>query len=150
MSNFRGSALSAAAALLLFPASKLPQDAASSPAGQGNQQTPASTPASQPQDPNHKHTPFDDFLIRGTVFTDKALAFPGVQLRVRRVGEKKFRWQDLSNSRGNFALRVPYGSSYEVFTHAKGFRDQSRTIEAKKGLTEENLAFKMESIGGKK
>src|SRR5882762_10386619 len=41
-----------------------------------------------------KYSHANDFLIRGTVFTDKALSFPGVQLRIRRTGEKKFRWED--------------------------------------------------------
>jgi len=40
-----------------------------------------------------KYSHANDFLVRGTVFTDKALSFPGVQLRIRRAGEKKFRWR---------------------------------------------------------
>jgi len=120
-------------------------------------QSPPATPP-QPSGPapatppngKQRHTHADDFLIRGTVFTDKALAFPGVQLRIRRVGERKFRWQDVTNSRGNFAIWVPQGYSYEVLTHTKGFRDQTKTIDAKKGLIEDSLVFEMEPAGGKK
>lgn len=117
-----------------------------------------SPPATQPQpstpapatSPKHGHTHADDFLIRGTVFTDKARAFPGVQLRIRRVGERKSRWQDVTNSRGDFAIRVPQGYSYEVLTHTKGFLDQTKTIDARKGLIEESLVFQMEPAGGRK
>jgi hypothetical protein len=93
--------------------------------------------------PKYSHA--NDFLIRGTVFTDKALAFPGVQLRIRRAGEKKFRWEDNTNSRGEFAIRVPPGAQYEMVVHNKGFTDQARTIDAHTGSGENNLVFRMES-----
>jgi hypothetical protein len=96
----------------------------------------------------HKHNPFEDFLIRGTVFTDKGLAFPGAEVRIRRVGEKKFRWQDATNSRGDFALRVPKSASYEVVVHAKHCVDQSKTVNAQGA--EQTLSFQMEPVGGKK
>jgi hypothetical protein len=92
----------------------------------------------------------NDFLIRGTVFTDKAYAFPGVQLRVRRTSEKKFRWQRASNSRGEFGIAVPRGAEYELVVHAKGFVDQTRTINASTGLNEQNFVFSMQPAGGKK
>jgi Carboxypeptidase regulatory-like domain len=98
----------------------------------------------------HKHGPADDFLIRGTVFTDKSLAFPGAEIRIRRSGENKVRWQDFTNSRGNFAIRVPQNASYEILTRAKGFSEQRKTIEAKPGLTEQSVVFQMERLGGKK
>jgi len=85
------------------------------------------TPVSQAQSSssaksgNQKYSHANDFLIRGTVFTDKALSFPGVQLRIRRAGEKKFRWEDNTNSRGEFAIRVPQGTQYEMVVRAKGF-----------------------------
>ena len=87
----------------------------------------------------------NDFLIRGTVFTDKSLSFPAVQLRIRRAGEKKFRWEDQTNSRGEFAIRVPQGSQYEMVVHAKGFTEQARTIDARNGSGENNVVFRMES-----
>ncbi len=86
----------------------------------------------------------DDFLIRGTVFTDRALSFPGVQLRIRRAGEKKFRWEDQTNSRGEFAIRVPQGTQYEMVVRVKGFADQIRTIDARTGSGENNVVFRME------
>ncbi len=86
----------------------------------------------------------NDFLIRGTVFTDRALSFPGVQLRIRRSGEKKFRWEDQTNSRGEFAIRVPQGTQYEMVVRVKGFADQIRTIDARTGSGENNVVFRME------
>ena len=106
--------------------------------------------AAQPQSSSsskigkQKYSHANDFLIRGTVFTEKALSFPGVQLRIRRSGEKKFRWQDLTNSRGEFAIRVPQGIQYEMVVHAKGFADQTRTIDARTGSGENNVVFRMD------
>jgi opacity protein-like surface antigen len=112
-----------------------------------NQQTP---PAAQPQSSSSskhaksKYSHANDFLIRGTVFTDKALSFPGVQLRIRRAGDKKFRWEDRTSSRGEFAIRVPQGAEYEIVVHAKGFADQAKTIDARTGSAENNVVFRME------
>jgi hypothetical protein len=106
--------------------------------------------ASQPQSSSsakndkQKYSHANDFLIRGTVFTDKALSFPAVQLRIRKAAEKKFRWQDQTNSRGEFAIRVPQGTQYEMVVRAKGFADQTRTIDARTGSGENNVVFRME------
>ena len=98
-----------------------------------------------------KHSHANDFLIRGTVFNAQALAFPGAQLRIRRAGEKKFRWQDYTNSRGEFAIRVPQGAQYEMLVRAKGFAEQAKTIDAKSGISDTNVVFRMEPLkGGKK
>ena len=99
-----------------------------------------------------KYSHANDFLIRGSVFTDKALSFPGVRLRIRRAGEKKFRWEDSTNSRGEFAIRVPQGSEYEMVVHAKGFADQTKVVDAKNGSdANNNLVFRMQpAAGGKK
>ena len=91
-------------------------------------------------DKNYSHA--NDFVIRGTVFTEKALSFPGVELRIRRSGDKKFRWEDRTNSRGEFAIRVPQGSQYEMVVHAKGFTEQARTIDARNGSGENNVVFR--------
>jgi hypothetical protein len=130
-------ALWAAALLVPFAASQAP----------AQQDVPASQPQSSSSSKNgkQKYSHANDFLIRGTVFTEKALSFPGVQLRIRRSGEKKFRWEDRSNSRGEFAIRVPQGIQYEMVVHAKGFADQARTIDARSGSGENNVVFRMES-----
>ena len=129
-------ALWTAALLVPFAASQAPvQEAA-----------PTSPPqsSSSANSGRQKYSHVNDFLIRGTVFTDKALAFPGVQLRMRRTGEKKFRWEDSTNSRGEFAIRVPQGGQYEMVVHVKSFADQTRTIDARTGSGENNVVFRME------
>jgi hypothetical protein len=108
-------------------------------------------PVATPGKPGKKkYSHANDFLIRGTVFTDKALSFPGVQLRIRRAGEKKFQWESYTNSRGEFAVRVPRGSDYEMVVHAKGFAKQSRSIDAKTGGNEESMVFRMQPTAGGK
>jgi len=97
-----------------------------------------------------KYSHANDFLIRGTVFNDKAFSFPGVLLRVRVTGEKRFRWESYTNSRGEFAVRVPQGSSYEIVVRAKGFEVQTHTIDARNGGDMENMVFRMQPAEGDK
>jgi Carboxypeptidase regulatory-like domain len=111
-------------------------------------QTAVAAPASQPSKKKSSHA--NDFLIRGTVFNEQALSFPGVQLRIRRAGEKKFRWETYTDSRGEFAVRVPQGSSYELVIHLKGFAEQTRAIDATSGDYLGNLVFRMMPEGGNK
>jgi hypothetical protein len=105
-------------------------------------------PPSKPGKKKYSHT--NDYLIRGTVFTEKALSFPGVELRIRKVGEKKFRWETYTNSRGEFAVRVPQGTDYEMMVRTKGYAEQTRTIDAKSGANEESLVFRMQLTSGGK
>jgi hypothetical protein len=129
-------ALWAATLLVPFTASPIPIQQ-TEPASQGQSSSSAKTG-------RQKYSHANDFLIRGTVFTEKTLSFPGVQLRIRRAGEKKFRWEDHTNSRGEFAMRVPQGTQYEMVVHAKGFADQAKTIDARSGSAENNVIFRME------
>ena len=92
----------------------------------------------------------NDFLIRGTVFSDKGLSLQGAQLRIRRASEKKFRWETYTNSRGDFAVRVPQGADYEIVVQSKNFSGQTRTLNAKTGAREESMVFRMEPAGEKK
>ena len=117
------------------------------PSQQGGTVAPQSSPSSASSSSakgKSQYSHANDFLIRGTVFTDKAIAFAGVELRIRRAGEKKYRWQDNTNSRGEFAIRVPQGTEYEMVVHTKGFADQERTIDARTGSAENNVVFRME------
>jgi len=123
------------------------EPAPSAPATTPAQQTPAAAP-SKPGKQKYSHA--NDFLIHGTVFTDKALSFPGAQLRIRKAGEKKFRWESYTNSRGEFAVRVPQGSDYEMVVRAKGFEEQTRAVDAKTGDNEGNVVFRMRPTAGGK
>ncbi len=121
----------------------------------GQESTPASPPAlvqdssSKTNKPaKKKFTHANDFLIRGTVFNEKALSFPDVELRLRKEGGKKYKWETYTSSRGEFAVRVPQGSNYEILVHVKGFADQTKTIEAKGGGNEEAVVFRMQPVTG--
>jgi hypothetical protein len=109
---------------------------------------PAQDSSSKEKPGKNKYSHLNDFLIRGTVFNEKALSFPDVELRLRKEGEKKYKWETRTNSRGEFAVRVPQGRNYEILVHVKGFSDQTRTVEAKGGGNEETLVFRMQPITG--
>src|SRR5580692_5317881 len=65
-------------------------------------QEPPQAPASEkPQKQKYSHA--NDFLIIGTIFDPRGYAFPGVELRIRRGAERKYRWDSYTNSRGEFA-----------------------------------------------
>jgi hypothetical protein len=110
----------------------------------------APQPSATPKAGANKYSHANDFLIRGTIFNEKSISFPNVELRIRRAGEKKFRWQSFTNSRGEFAMRVPKGAEYEMVVRTNGFKDQMRRIDAKSGLSEENTVFRMEPVAGDK
>ena len=119
------------------------------------QETPPAAPTTPAPDSSSKEKPSkkqyshaNDFLIRGTVFNEKAFSFPDVELRFRKEGQKKYKWQTYTNSRGEFAVRVPQGSNYEILVRVKGFADQTKTVEAKGGGNEENVVFRMLPVTG--
>jgi len=77
------------------------------------------------------------------VFNERDFSFPGVQVRVRRSGEKKFRWETYTNSQGEFAVRVPPGYEYEVVTHVKKYKDQDQPVDSKVDV-QKRLSIKLE------
>ena len=116
------------------------------------QPTPGPGPATTGGSSSSVHAPADNkgraipsFLILGTVFNEKALSMPGVQVRIRRTDEKKFRWETTTNSRGEFAVRVVPGYEYEVVTHAKKYKDQSQAVDAKVDV-QQRLSIKLEPV----
>lgn len=84
-------------------------------------------------------------MIIGTVFNDKALSFPGVQVRIRQTGEKKFRWETYTNSRGEFAVRVPPGYDYEVVIQEKNYAGQTRSVDGKVDV-QQRLSVQLEPL----
>ena len=111
---------------------------------------PAASAESSSKQAQRNNIHADDFLIRGTVFTPEGLALPGAELRIRRASEKKFKWNDLANSRGEFAIRVKMGADYEVLVRAKGYRDESQAVNAATGERFKDLVFRMQKQTGKK
>jgi hypothetical protein len=57
------------------------------------------------------HTSKNDYaLIYGTVWGPDDRPVAGVSLKIRRATDKKAKWELLSDSRGEFAQRVPAGA----------------------------------------
>ena len=112
-------------------------------------QAPAAAPPAAPTQEGsstsrHK-SKIPPFLILGTVFNEHALAFPGVEVKIRRKGEKKFRYNTYTNSRGEFAIRVPDGIEYDVVVREKNYKEQSQTVAAAILDVQKRLTFKLES-----
>jgi hypothetical protein len=83
------------------------------------------------------------FLIIGTVFNEQNYSFPGVEVRIRRGDEKKFRWDTYTDSRGEFAVRVPPGHQYVVVTHIKKYTDQIQNVDSTVDV-QKRLSIKLE------
>jgi hypothetical protein len=90
-----------------------------------------------------------DFLMFGTVFTEAGLALPGAEVRVRRAGERKMRWEARSDRRGEFAVRVPRGAEYEISVSAAGHQAETRKIDARTG-SRQDLVFRLAPASGGK
>ncbi len=92
----------------------------------------------------------EQFLIFGTVFEERGFALPGAEIAVRRAGEKKTRWRQYSDARGEFAVRVPPGAEYDLTVKAKGYAEQTRKVDARKSAHEDTVFQMQPAPGGKK
>lgn len=81
------------------------------------------------------------------MFTEKNYAFPGIPVHIRRKGEKKFRFETYTNSRGEFAIRVPTGIEYEVVVKEKKYKELTQEVAANMQDVQKRLTFKMELAG---
>ena len=115
-----------------------PPQEAPAPSAKSNSETHSNT--------NKKNTkPIPSFLIIGTVFDERALSFPGVQVRIRRAGETKYEWETYTNTRGEFAVRVPPGYDYEVLVHIKKYKNQTRSVNSKADV-QQRLSIQLEPV----
>lgn len=85
------------------------------------------------------------YLILGTVFNEHALSFPGVRVRIRLAGGKKVLQETYTNSRGEFAVRVPPGFEYEVEMHVKKYQDHTESVDSKVDV-QQRLSVKLVPI----
>jgi hypothetical protein len=68
----------------------------------------------------------DYALIFGTVWAPDDRPIYGVTVKIRRVGEKKARWEVSSNHLGEFEQRVPPGKQdYVIWADLRGYRTRS-------------------------
>jgi hypothetical protein len=65
---------------------------------------------------------------------------------VRLQGDKKFKWETYTNSRGEFAVRVPEGPQYELNVHVKHFQDVSQVVLAKGGEVQQRLSIRLKPV----
>jgi hypothetical protein len=134
-----------AAGLLYFAVSAWAQEPAP-PAPAAPPASGQSAPESGSSSSKTKTKLIPSFLIIGTIFDENALSFPGVHVRIRVSGEKKFKWEAYTNSRGEFAVRVPPGFEYEVVTHVKKYADQTQNVDAKADV-QQRLSIKLQPQG---
>ena len=99
---------------------------------------------------NGKKSKAPPYVIIGTIFNESALSYPNVRIQVRRVNEKKFRWDTYTNSRGEFAVRVPEGQEYEVFIHEKSYKEVSLKVTADNSVMERKLSIRLEKVSAEK
>lgn len=98
-------------------------------------------PASGAQNSSGSHA--HDYVIFVTVFTERGFALTGARARVRRSEEKKFRWEGMSDHQGEVAFRVPQNAEYEMTIEARGFKTQTRKIDARQD-NQADLTIRME------
>ena len=98
---------------------------------------------------DHPNSHANDFVIFATIFTDQGFALPGAKVRVRRTDEQKFRWEAMSDQRGELGIRVKQGAEYEVTIAARGFKPETRKVDAREG-NREDLTLQLERLGGGK
>jgi Carboxypeptidase regulatory-like domain len=106
---------------------------------------PGTAAGNETRSDSHAH----DFVIFVSVFTAEGFALPGAKVRVRRTDEQKFRWEAISDSRGELGVRVKQGAQYELTIEAHDFKPQTRKIDAREG-NREDLTFQMEPLAGGK
>ncbi len=105
----------------------------------------AAGPARPPQSSSSSGSHAHDFLIFSTVFTSQGFALYGAHMRVRRAGEKKYRWEAMSDHSGELAIRVPQNAQYEMMIEAKGFKAQTLRVDATQGARAD-LTIHMEPL----
>src|ERR1700693_2565140 len=88
---------------------------------------------------SHAHV----YIIFATVLNDRGFALTGARARVRRSEEKKFRWEGMSDHQGEVAFRVPPGAEYEMTIEARGFKTETRKIDARED-NQADLTIRME------
>ncbi|HWF12739.1 MAG TPA: carboxypeptidase-like regulatory domain-containing protein [Candidatus Acidoferrales bacterium] len=106
---------------------------------------PAHEWAGVPQSPSSPHA--HDFVVFTTVFTNQGFALPGARARMRRPDDKKFRWEAISDRRGELAIRVPQNSGYELTVEARGYKTQTQKVDATEG-NRADLTIRMEALSG--
>ena len=98
---------------------QVPGESQTAPSPSTGNATAAEEHGNTPHKKSHKEKPYA--LIFGTVWDAHNRAVPGVKVKIRRATDKKPKWELISDARGEFAQRVPPGSTdYLVWAQIKG------------------------------
>jgi hypothetical protein len=76
--------------------------------------------AAAARDQNQPNSLAHDFVIFASVFHGQGFALPGAKVCVRRANEGKFRWEGISDSRGELGIRVKQGAEYQLMEPLAG------------------------------
>ena len=101
------------------------------------------TPSAGADNKNGARKPI--FVIFTTVFTEQGFALAGARVRVRQADQKKFKWEGVADRQGEVAFRVPPGAEYELMVEAKGFKPETRKIDAREE-NQADLTIRMEPL----
>jgi len=91
-----------------------------------------------------KEEPLPIYLITGTVFMKRCFRFRMQRFAFGGPARRNSGGEAHTNSRGEFAVRVPEGSEYEVRVQVKNFKEQSQTVKADAGSVQQQLSFRLE------
>ncbi len=84
--------------------------------------------AALPATPKDKPLKKDYALIFGTVWGPEQRPVQGVAVKIRRANDKRARWEQVSDRRGEFAQRVPAGKAdYIVWAEPKSKKNKALT-----------------------
>jgi hypothetical protein len=77
-------------------------------------------------------------VVAGTVFRESGFALAGAEVTIAEPGEtsaKKKKWFASTDSRGEFAVRVPAApeGGYNVSVKANGFESQTKSVKPQEG-----------------
>lgn len=73
-----------------------------------------------------RQKPPDNAVIFGTVWGPDDRPVYGIQVKMRRAEEKKARWQEYCNRRGEFEFQVPAGRhDYVIWADTKSYKLQN-------------------------
>jgi hypothetical protein len=120
------------------------------PAGTAPQNAPTENAGKPESSSNAKKNKLPPYVIIGTVFNENAISYPDVRVQIRRVNEKKFRWDTYTNLRGEFAIRVPEGQEYQVVVREKSYKEVSLKVNADNGGIQQRLSIRLEKMNGEK
>lgn len=85
-------------------------------------------------------------VIAGTVFRHNGFSLPGAEVlaALPAEGRKKQEWKGFTDTRGEFAIRVPAGpASYTLSIKANGYQPQEKTVDVA-GEERVEFTFRME------